>query len=140
MKRLVATLALSAVALAAAACGGSSAPTAAPSGAPSVAPSGAPSGQPGSSPTSVSLSAKDIKFSTAELDVKAGSALTLTFDNPDVAPHNVSIFAADGSKVFGGDIIDGGKSIVYAVPALAAGTYAFKCDLHPDMKGDLVAK
>src|SRR5205085_7768328 len=85
VKRLVATLALSAVALAAAACGGSAAPTAAPTQSTSAAPSGAPGG----SPTSVSLSAKDIKFSTAELDVKAGTALTIAFDNPDSAPHNV---------------------------------------------------
>ena len=136
MKRLVATLALSAVALAAAACGGSSAPTAAPS----VAPSVAPSGQPGVSPAAVSISAKDITFSTGELDVAANTALTISFDNPDSAPHNITILAADGSKVFGGDIIDGGKSILYAVPALAAGTYTFKCDIHPDMKGNVVVR
>jgi plastocyanin len=138
VKRLVATLALSAVALAAAACGGSSAPTAAPSVAPSVAPSGQPGVSAGSS--AVSISAKDIKFSTGELDVAANSALTISFDNPDSAPHNIVILAADGSKVFGGDVIDGGKSIVYQVPALAAGTYTFKCEIHPNMTGSVVAR
>jgi plastocyanin len=29
--------------------------------------------------------------------------------------------------------------IVYDIPALKAGTYYFRCDLHPDMRGAIVA-
>jgi plastocyanin len=127
VKRLVATLALSAVALIAAACSSGAAPT-------PVAP---PSGEPSDT---VTITANSMRFDTATLDFKAATAIALTFQNPDSVPHNVAIYGADGSKVFGGDMIDAGKSIVYQVPALTAGTYSFKCDLHPDMKGSVFAR
>jgi plastocyanin len=127
VKRLAATLALSVVALVAVACGSSAAP------APVATPSGAPSAD-------VTITANAMQFDTTVLDFKAATPITLTFDNPDSAPHNVAIYGADGSKVFGGDMVDAGKSVVYQVPALTAGTYSFKCDLHPDMKGSVLAR
>ena len=30
--------------------------------------------------------------------------------------------------------------MTYSVPALAAGTYTFICQVHPDMKGTITAK
>ena len=30
--------------------------------------------------------------------------------------------------------------MTYAVPALAAGTYPFICEVHPDMKGTITAE
>lgn len=127
MKRLVATLTLSAVALVAAACSSSSAPTAVPP----------PSGDPSDA---VTITANSMRFDSATLDFKAATAVRLTFQNPDSVPHNVAIYGTDGSKVFGGDMVDAGKSVVYQVPALTAGTYSFKCDLHPDMKGSVFAR
>ena len=128
MKRLVATLALSAVALVAAACSsGGAAPT------PAATPSGDPS-------AALTVTASSLKFDTAVLDLKATTPVTLTFDNPDSVPHNIAIYGADGAKLFGGDMVDAGKSIVYQVPSLTAGTYSFKCDLHPDMKGSVFAR
>lgn len=128
MKRLVATLALSAVALvAAASSSGSSAP----------APVATPSGEPSAA---VTVKASSQKFDTAVLDFKAATPLTVTFDNPDSVPHNIAIYGPHGSKVFGGDMVDAGQSIVYQVPSLTAGTYSFKCDLHPDMKGSVFAR
>jgi plastocyanin len=96
-----------------------------------------PSGEPS---TAVTITANAMQFDTGTLDFKAAAPITLTFDNPDSVPHNVAIYAADGAKVFGGDMIDAGKSVVYQVPALTAGTYSFKCDLHPDMKGSVFAR
>jgi len=128
VKRLVATLALSAVALVAAACSsGGSAPAPVPS----------PSGDP---QTAATIKATSMKFDTAVLDFKAGTPISLTFDNPDAVPHNVAIYGPNGAKVFGGEMLDPGKSVVYQVPALGAGTYTFKCDLHPDMTGSVLAR
>lgn len=127
MKRLAVTLALSTLALVAAACSSAPAPTAVPP----------PSGDPSAD---VTITASSMKFDTQVLDFKAATGITLTLDNPDSVPHNVAIYGPDGSKVFGGDMVDAGKSIVYQVPALNAGTYSFKCDLHPDMKGAVIAR
>ena len=73
------------------------------------------------------------------MSVKAGAAFSIDFDNQDGAPHNIAISDASGSKVFKGDIVAATK-VSYAVPALAAGTYTFICEVHPDMKGTITAQ
>ena len=126
MKRLVVTLALVAVAAVSAACA-ASAP------APSVTGSVDPNG-----PTIV---AKDMKFQTTSVDVKANENFTLHFDNQDSAPHNVAIYTDSNAStpVAIGQIVTSGKTDV-VVPALTAGTYFFRCDVHHDMTGTIVAK
>ena len=63
----------------------------------------------------------------------------MAFDNQDGAPHNIRITDASGTKVFSGDIVTNQK-VTYQVPALAAGTYTFICEVHPDMKGTITAE
>ena len=129
MKRLTLTFGLLALAAVLAACSGASA---APGEQPS-APAGNPSG------ATVAVVAKDIKFVTPAVAVKAGAAFAIDFDNQDGAPHNIAISDAGGAKVFKGDIVSSSK-VTYQVPALAAGTYTFICEVHPDMKGTITAQ
>ena len=129
MKRLTLTLGLVALAAVLAACSGASA---AP-GTQDPAPAGSPSGDV------IAVTAMDMKFVETSVDVKAGSAFAVAFDNHDSAPHNIRISDASGAKVFSGDIVSSQK-VTYQVPALAAGTYSFICDVHPDMKGTITAK
>ncbi|HEU4673872.1 MAG TPA: cupredoxin domain-containing protein [Candidatus Limnocylindrales bacterium] len=114
-----------AVAVSAAACGGANGAQSSPS---ATTDPGAPR-----------IVAADLKFGPAP-SVTAGTAFGLVFENRDGAPHNVAI-ASDGgfsSVVFRGDVVTG-STVTYQVPALAAGTYWFRCDVHPDMTGTLVA-
>jgi plastocyanin len=130
MRRFLAPIAGLALALALAACSQSAAPA---SG--STAPAS-------SDPNAPTIVAKDIKFEQASYDVPAGKPFTLSLDNRDSVPHNV-VIASDqgfGSKLFEGEIFGGPAVKPYSVPALAAGTYYFRCAVHPDMKGTLVAK
>jgi plastocyanin len=93
-------------------------------------------------PGSPAVTARDMRFDRAELLVPAGRAFTLVFDNADGAAHNVAIYddqSAQASR-FVGEIFGGPTSRVYAVPALAAGTYFFRCDVHHDMRGTVVAR
>src|SRR5215510_14560002 len=124
MKRLTLTFGLLALAAVLAACSRASA------GRGSTAEAGSPSGD------SVTVVAKDLKFTTPAVASKAGSSFTIAFDNQDGAPHNVAISDASGAKLFKGDIVSNTK-VAYSVPALAAGTYTFICEVHPDMKGTL---
>jgi plastocyanin len=130
MKRL--TLAFGLVTLAAvlAACFGA---TAAPA---TTDPSAAPAAPAGDT---VSIAAKDMKFVQTDVAVPAGTPFSAQFDNQDGAPHNVAISDPSGASVFKGEIVSA-TNITYAVPALAAGTYTFICEVHPDMKGTITAK
>ena len=70
---------------------------------------------------------------------RPASAFAIDFDNQDGAPHNVPISDASGATVFKGEIVTARRS-TYAVPALAAGSYPFICEVHPDMKGTITAE
>ena len=44
------------------------------------------------------------------------------------------------TKVSVGEIFSGPGQKTQSVPALAAGSYFFRCDVHPDMQGTIVAE
>jgi plastocyanin len=127
MKRILLAFGLAALAAIAIGCSGNAAKPPAPSG--PVDPNG---------PTIV---AKDLKFQQTSVEVKAGGAFTLHLDNQDSAPHNVAIYtdSGAGTAIAVGDVVTSAKSDL-AVPALAAGSYFFRCDVHHDMTGTIVAK
>jgi plastocyanin len=84
------------------------------------------------------ISAQNIAFDTDHLDTAAGQAFVIEFDNNDPGvPHNIEIKDAGGASLFKGEIITGPARVSYQVPALAAGTYTFVCDVHPNMTGTL---
>ena len=102
--------------------------------------SGADAAQPSIDPATadVQMSASDMAFDQPQVTVPAGRAFTIAFTNDDAMPHNVAIKGANGEKLFTGDVVNGGV-VVYSVPALAAGTYTFLCDIHPGMTGTITA-
>jgi len=85
--------------------------------------------------------AKDLKFQTASVEVKAGSNVTIHFDNQDSAPHNVAIYtdSSASTPISVGEVVTSTTSN-QVVPALQPGTYFFRCDVHHDMTGTIVAK
>ncbi len=89
----------------------------------------------------VQLSAQNIAFSASCINVTAGTAFKIEFSNKDTVPHDVAIFSdsSKGTSLFTGDIIDGGKSVTYDVPALTAGEHYFECTVHPNMNGKVTA-
>lgn len=98
-------------------------------------------GQPsGVTDADVTITSRDLTFDVATLTVPADSPFSLQLTNLEAAPHNVAIYrdSSASDDVFVGDVISS-SSIVYQVPALEAGSYFFRCDVHPDMNGTLVA-
>lgn len=92
--------------------------------------------------TPVTIGAENLEFTEDELTFPADQATTLEFDNPDAAPHNVSIYADDSldEDFFIGQNVEPGDSTEYEIPALAAGAYYFQCDLHPTMNGRVIVE
>jgi plastocyanin/uncharacterized membrane protein len=82
----------------------------------------------------------DQTFDTASLTAPAGGPIQLVFDNEDEGvPHNVAIYTDDSAEasLFVGEQIVGPDRITYDVPAIDAGSYYFRCDVHPIMNGTL---
>ena len=82
--------------------------------------------------------AKDYKFDTTTLAMTAGDPTLIHFTNEDSEKHDIAIYPSGDSSqsMFDGEDIGRG-SIVYDVPAFDAGTYFFKCTIHPVMSGDV---
>jgi len=85
-----------------------------------------------------SVAAEGTAFDPTTLTWPAASEVTLTFDNRDpvdvAGPHNVSIYDGD-TALFQGELIDGPSTVDYTIPPMEAGTYEFRCDVHPTMIG-----
>jgi plastocyanin len=97
-----------------------------------------PSASAPASAATVQLSAQNIQFDTDHLAAPAGQGWVLEFANNDPGiPHNVEILDANGASVFKGEVVTGPTTTSYQVPALAAGSYTFLCDVHPTMTGTL---
>jgi plastocyanin len=128
MKRLLLGLGLVALAAVTAACSGATAAPATDAPAPST-----PAGD------AIVIVAKDLEFLTTDVTVPADEPAAIVLDNQEGAPHNIAIKDAAGSMVFKGEIVSN-KQVTNAVPALAAGTYTFLCEVHPDMQGTITAQ
>lgn len=89
----------------------------------------------------ITITAVNNAFDPSTLTVPAGEPFDLYFQNVDSAPHNVAIYtnASLSEEMFVGEVITN-DAILYAIPALEAGEYFFRCDVHPDMTGTLVVE
>ena len=101
-------------------------------GAPAVTPSG----------PAVTVTAKDISFDTDTLRAPADQPFFIVFDNRDAQPHNVAIYtdSSASSLLFVGPVFTGPDTVTYPAPALPAGSYYFRCDVHPQMDGTFIVE
>jgi len=81
----------------------------------------------------IALSTSNLAFSTSELSVPADRPFTIVLDILESAAHDVTIYRDDSwsSLVYKEDARTGPGTFLFNVPALAAGTYAFRCEIHP---------
>ena len=101
--------------------------------------SSGPTVRPSLDPDALTITARDLQFSTSSLTAPAEEPFQIAFDNQESAPHNVAIYrdASGSEQVFVPEPFSGPASVTYDVPALPEGTYFFRCDLHPEMSGEL---
>jgi plastocyanin len=86
------------------------------------------------------ITAQGTAFDRQQLEVPAGRAFQLLFENRDGAPHNVTIYDEAGQPLLVGEIFGGPGSRIYDVPAIPTGAYRFRCDVHPEMTGTVAAR
>jgi plastocyanin len=120
--------------------GGAPAASGGPAGGAAAGAGAGASATPNVPATDVTQTAENVSFILPTLLAPAGRPFTIGFDNKDSVPHNIAIKDASGTVKFKGDLVTGPKVMVYQVPALAAGTYTFLCDVHPTMTGTLDVK
>ena len=131
MKRTVLGLVFVGLATLTAACGGAS-------GASPAADASAPAASAPAGDETVVV-AKDLAFTPTALTVAADAPVEIVLDNQESAPHNIAVKDASGAEVFKGEIVTNAK-VTNSIPALAAGTYTFWCEVHPDMQGTITAE
>jgi plastocyanin len=105
----------------------------APAGA-SPGPGGGSGAPPPGGGNAVSIQAvPTIKFSTNSLSWAADTAVTVTLDNQDVELHDFSLYRDEAytDSIAKTDNVPGGSTGTVKIPSLPAGTYYFRCDLHP---------
>lgn len=87
------------------------------------------------------VSAKNVAFDSADVDIPAGTPFILVFENAESIGHNVSIYSDAGyqTRLFEGVVFSGPATRWYPVPSLGAGTWVFRCDVHQEMSGRLHA-
>jgi plastocyanin len=88
------------------------------------------------------IAAKGLKFDRKTLHALATTQVTVTLDNKDGVPHNFSVYQdkTAATVVFRGDVENDRKSHEYRFTSPSAGSYYFRCDVHPDMHGTLVVE
>jgi plastocyanin len=92
----------------------------------------------GGGDATTTVTAANVEFDTATIELPADEPSTIHFVNDDAGvPHNIGIYEDDTvvAELFQGEQITGPDEIDYAIDPLAAGNYYFQCDVHPDMNG-----
>jgi plastocyanin len=115
--------------------GGVAAPPSSPSPTPSAS---APAGVPANTTTVI---AKDLKFNVTTFTLKANANDSITLDNQDNGiPHNLAILTKEGGDVIvrGVTPFNGIAKQTWNFQAPQPGTYFFHCEVHPDMKGQVI--
>lgn len=86
----------------------------------------------------VTVIAQDIAFQPQAVTVTAGVPFTLILDNRDDGiPHNVAVKGQDGTTIAKSEIVTGPARTALVMAPLTAGSYAFTCEVHPNMTGTI---
>jgi len=104
--------------------------------------SGSPAATPATFPPDAArVVAQGEAFTSGSVAVPAGVPFNLVLDNRDGEAHNLTIMAREsgGESPFVGEVFSGPSARLYSVRALPAGTYQFRCDIHQQMTGTIVA-
>ncbi len=96
---------------------------------------GSAAGESTNADAAVTVDVADMKFSPADITVKAGETVTWKFDDGGI-PHTVTGLKDIGMSISSPIQKDGEYSHVFDRP----GTYKYVCTLHPQMEGTVTVE
>jgi plastocyanin len=85
------------------------------------------------------VAAANLVFVPSSVSASAGQEFVLYFDNREPVLHNARLVDGTGKTIVEGEVFAGPSARVSDVPPLVAGTYTILCDVHPEMKAELIA-
>ena len=85
----------------------------------------------GANAATVPVTVSNLAFSPATVNAAVGD--TVTWTNQDAVQHTVS---ANNNTTFNGNLAGAGSTFSFTFTA--AGTYAYHCNVHPEMTGSVV--
>jgi len=99
----------------------------------------------GSNNTIVNIMAKNIAFNMSTITVPVGAEVTVNFDNQDSGvQHNIAFYtdSSAATTIYKGPITTGPNKTTFTFTAPStAGTYFFRCDVHPtQMTGQFIVQ
>jgi plastocyanin len=101
------------------------------------------SGSPSAGGVTLDLKAQDLKFDKRTLTAPPNTAVTVRLDNEDSGIlHNFALYKKSDlkDKIFVGDLVNGRKTVEFKFTTPSAGSYFFRCDVHPDMNGTFTVR
>lgn len=90
-----------------------------------------------------SIVAEGNAFDLEKIVLAAGEQTSLEFNNQDSGTqHNVAIYKDESANdvIFDGELVTGPETMTYQFKAPPKGEYYFRCDVHTDMNGTVVAE
>lgn len=104
-----------------------------PTAGPSTSGGAAPTPVPGA--TALTVKAEKLLFSPRTLSAAAGQPVQVTLENLDAGVlHNIAFYTNQSATtvIYKSPLEAGVRTDVYTFTAPAAGSYFFRCDVHPD--------
>lgn len=98
-------------------------------------------GSPPEEASGTSIVARDIEFDTSSIELAPNTKTLIELRNRDAGiPHTFSVYteADQGVLLAGTGVVTGPTIAQVEIPELLAGTYYFRCDVHPEtMRGEI---
>lgn len=81
----------------------------------------------------VEIHAEDLEFDLTQIELPAHAEVTIVFENAEAVLHNFAVYTdSSGSEaIFQGETFTGPQTMSYTFTTPDAGTYHFRCDVHP---------
>ncbi len=84
--------------------------------------------------------ASGAQFITKDASAPANKPFQIAFESQTSEGHDLAIALPNADPIFRSEVFPGPTTKTFAIEPLAAGSYIYRCDVHPGMQGILTVK